>query len=55
MDKLTPSIKASNGITEEIVHHSKTIEQIIETISNIADQINLLALNTSIEAARAGE
>jgi methyl-accepting chemotaxis protein len=40
---------------KELDVHSKSIGKIINAISAIADQTNLLALNAAIEAARAGE
>jgi methyl-accepting chemotaxis protein len=47
-----------NNATDSIIElniQSKSIEDIVATISSIADQTNLLALNAAIEAARAGE
>jgi len=48
------SIALKEDMTE-LSTHAKSISQIMNVISDIADQTNLLALNAAIEAARAGE
>ncbi|TXR53599.1 methyl-accepting chemotaxis protein [Reinekea thalattae] len=46
--------QAAEGISE-LDQQSQLVGSIIQSISGIADQTNLLALNAAIEAARAGE
>ncbi|TRX73576.1 PAS domain-containing protein [Pseudomonas mangiferae] len=46
--------QASSGI-EALSQQSQMISSLVGTISGIAEQTNLLALNAAIEAARAGE
>lgn len=41
--------------TEELTNSSQQINGMLSTITNVAEQTNLLALNAAIEAARAGE
>jgi methyl-accepting chemotaxis protein len=47
-------IELSNRMVE-VSHNADEVKQVLEVISDIADQTNLLALNAAIEAARAGE
>ena len=48
-------VNISAGTVDKLGQRSKEIGQIVEAISGIAEQTNLLALNAAIEAARAGE
>lgn len=55
MEQLSKQMEhAAEGI-EALDKQSLVIGSIVKTISSIADQTNLLALNAAIEAARAGE
>ncbi|RPA30883.1 methyl-accepting chemotaxis protein [Shewanella frigidimarina] len=55
IEALSTSLRDSVEIMAKLSQHSDTIGGILTTISAIADQTNLLALNAAIEAARAGE
>jgi methyl-accepting chemotaxis protein len=55
MNKISEAVKSSSLIIEDLGHQSDQITSIVNTIREIADQTNLLALNAAIEAARAGE
>ena len=52
---LSHEIKLTHGEVEQLAARSQQIGSILDTISAIAEQTNLLALNAAIEAARAGE
>ncbi|MBE0499225.1 MAG: methyl-accepting chemotaxis protein [Campylobacterales bacterium] len=60
--KLTSKVQLSAQMEVELAqnmegvsHEANQVKAILEVISDIADQTNLLALNAAIEAARAGE
>ncbi|WWF43761.1 PAS domain-containing methyl-accepting chemotaxis protein [Pseudomonas trivialis] len=55
MRKVSVDMQAASGGVEALGKQSLLISSIIQTISSIAQQTNLLALNAAIEAARAGE
>ncbi|ABI71068.1 methyl-accepting chemotaxis protein [Shewanella frigidimarina] len=55
IEALSTSLRDSVEIMAKLSQHSDNIGGILTTISAIADQTNLLALNAAIEAARAGE
>ncbi|MFZ5351381.1 MAG: methyl-accepting chemotaxis protein [Bacillota bacterium] len=58
IDRTVESTEATDKVNDVIVKMDKSsseIGTIVETISGIAEQTNLLALNAAIEAARAGE
>jgi methyl-accepting chemotaxis protein len=55
MEAIDRTVKALSTSVQGLGNRSKEIGQIIEVITAISTQTNLLALNAAIEAARAGE
>lgn len=55
MDNIAHRVNVSSQTVEGLGQRSDQIGAIVNTIQDIADQTNLLALNAAIEAARAGE
>ncbi len=55
LNHLSEQVNINNQSIGELVNQANSITSVIELISDIAEQTNLLALNAAIEAARAGE
>ncbi|WP_342552551.1 methyl-accepting chemotaxis protein [Paenibacillus sp. FSL R7-0652] len=55
MNSIQNTVASLAGVIEELGKHSSDIVKMVDTISEIAAQTNLLSLNAAIEAARAGE
>ncbi|WP_295066763.1 methyl-accepting chemotaxis protein [Sulfuricurvum sp.] len=55
LNRLTEKVGGNNDAISHIASRTSEITSVIQLITDIADQTNLLALNAAIEAARAGE
>ncbi|MBB6521128.1 methyl-accepting chemotaxis protein [Pseudoteredinibacter isoporae] len=52
---LASQIQSASTVISQLEQDTESISSVLEVISSIAEQTNLLALNAAIEAARAGE
>jgi len=55
INQLNDEVEETQSYVGQLNDNALQIVQIVDTIQNIAEQTNLLALNAAIEAARAGE
>jgi methyl-accepting chemotaxis protein len=55
MTAIAESVGRSSDVIQGLDRYSAEIQSIVNVITDIAEQTNLLALNAAIEAARAGE
>lgn len=55
MQRITETVGQAATTLGEMEQHAQNINRVVQLISDVAEQTNLLALNAAIEAARAGE
>lgn len=55
VEQMSQKVESILSQATQVSQQTETIKNVIQIISDIADQTNLLALNAAIEAARAGE
>lgn len=55
IDELRDKVTDNTGMITELNNKTNEVSSVLEVITAIAEQTNLLALNAAIEAARAGE
>ncbi len=55
IQSVADTMRSSTNLVDNLASQSESISSITQTIKDIAEQTNLLALNAAIEAARAGE
>ncbi len=55
MEQLAESMQDTEKVINDLNSKTESINSVVDVISSISEQTNLLALNAAIEAARAGE
>ncbi len=55
IDNMAKQLEDASHVMNKLEGDSQKVDQVLEVITGIAEQTNLLALNAAIEAARAGE